>query len=138
MPIFSYGRARSRVLLHREIPPPAWLLADLRALVNETCQKPEFLPVYNRVIDELRSILSLLVPNKERDEDEGATPASQSTNSGQPPLLEAWDVLVWQWHFSEDFAQLLRGSEPEQEAVAIYSHLLIMLKKLESQWWLEG
>lgn len=158
-PIFSYGTARSRVVMSNDHPPPPWLLADLRTLVNETCRKPHFLPVYNHVIDDLRSMLALLVPHKQRDEDEypsgggggggsataATTPSSQTATpaAGQlppssPPQLEAWDVLVWQWKFSDDFARLLRGPEPEQEAVAIYSHFFVMLKRLESQWWLEG
>lgn len=56
----------------------------------------------------------------------------------RPVTLEAWDVLPWHGRVNRDFFPLLDANPPKQEAVAIFAHFLVLLKKLESQWWLEG
>ncbi|KAL2166317.1 hypothetical protein VTG60DRAFT_2949 [Thermothelomyces hinnuleus] len=80
----------------------------------------------------------------------GATPSvsaraaaapAEAAASAVPPAwskLEAWDILVWQWTQGKDFLPLLESASPPQEAVVIFAYCLLVLKKLENQWWLEG
>lgn len=142
-PLFSFGRGRWRIIYgdgeHRN--SGSSLLVDLQAFVNRTCTEPDLLPIYNNVIEQLRRVLSRLVlenHSKESPDNDGDTDMTPSTGHSPQPRLEAWDFFVWQWEAIKDFVPLLRGTEPRQEAVMIYAHVLIMLKKLENQWWLEG
>lgn len=52
--------------------------------------------------------------------------------------LEAWDILIWQWTQGKEFLPLLDVVPVPQEAVAIFAYFLLVLKKLENQWWVEG
>lgn len=117
-------------------PNPPWLLAELQGLIHATCTDPGLLAIYDKTIDNLRGILSKLVTRghggEESDRDGDAVMAS----ARQP--LEAWDILIWKWDVARDFLPLLQYAEPSQEAVAIFAHFLIVMKKLENQWWLEG
>lgn len=138
-PLFAYGRERWNLIWRKAQAPASSILVNLQNEINRTCDDPEVLCIYNYVIDKLRRILSLLVldtspGDSSRDGDGDTSMASAPAT----PRLEAWDIFVWQWDAAKDFVPLLRGSEPRQEAVVIYAHFLIMLKKLENQWWLEG
>ena len=143
-PIFSYGRERWGVINRELQGRDSSLLSDLQSAVNKTCTNPELLLIYNDVIGNLRHVLSYLVPYPygRSGNPDGAAP-SPDPSTPRPsyaaaPKLEEWDIFVWQWDSAKDFIPLLRGSDPPQEAMAIYAHFLIMLKKLENQWWLEG
>ncbi|KAH8176536.1 C6 zinc finger protein [Sarocladium implicatum] len=146
-PLFSYGRERWRVLYGDTRWKDNSLMVDLQAAVNRSCSDPGLLSIYNGVIDHLRNVLGRLMPqvsNKPTQTQEGSLsgPSSPGSISGQTSLpvtpLEAWDIFVWQWDAAKDFIPLLRGDAPHQEAMTIYAHFLIMLKKLDTQWWLEG
>jgi hypothetical protein len=110
----------------------------LQSVINKSCTEAELLPIYNDVIDQLRRVLSMLVLDNPSPDSDGDTTMSPAKGPQLCPKLEAWDIFVWQWDAAKDFIPLLRGSEPRQEAVVIYAHFVIMLKKLENQWWLEG
>lgn len=77
---------------------------------------------------------------------EGGSGGASSTSSPNDVLLQGgskdslrpWDLFVWQFDSTRRFFPLLRRAPPMQEALAIYAHFLILLKKLENTWWLEG
>jgi hypothetical protein len=135
-PLFNFGRNRiqmfsSNLPLHN----PA-LLAELKVLVHSNCLDVELLPVYDRVIEHLRRMLDLIL--RHEDSTDTAQHEAIAGVSRPPSAIEAWDILTWQWTVGKDFLPLLQGSRPRQEAVSIFAHFLVMLRKLESQWWLEG
>lgn len=138
-PLFAFGRDRWHVIWRKSQAPGTSIMLELQSTINKTCTEPELLYIYNDVIDKLRRILSMLVldssPGETARDGDGDTAMAPPS---PPPRLEAWDIFVWQWDAVKDFLPLLRGSEPKQEALVIYAHFLITLKKLENQWWLEG
>ena len=139
-PLFAFGRKRWFVLHGEPRPYCSSLLVDLQLVVNKCCAEDELLPVYKKAIELLRRVLSMLYSDSVRAEDhdgDGTTMAASPTSLSFPKL-EAWDIFLWVWHTAPDFVPLLKGSKPKQEAVAIYAHFLVMLKKLEGPWWLEG
>jgi hypothetical protein len=119
-------------------------MVHLQAAVNRSCTDPGLLSIYNSVIDHLRNALVRLMPHASngtgQDREDSISNPSSPTSAQQQiaPALEAWDIFVWQWDAAKDFIPLLRGSAPHQEAMTIYAHFLVMLKKLENQWWLDG
>ena len=146
-PLFSYGRERWRVLYGETPCKENSFMVDLQTAVNRSCSDPELLSIYNGVIDHLRNVLGRLMPqppNNATQARQGSLsgPSTPASTSGQllpaSSPLEAWDIFVWQWDAAKDFIPLLRGAAPYQEAMTIYAHFLIMLKKLDTQWWLEG
>ena len=139
-PLFAFGRERWHILHGEPRPHYASLLMGLQSLVNRSCAEPELLPIYNGVIELLRRVLSMLVLNSAEIEDRNndANVMSPPTNLLLFHRLEAWDIFLWLWDAAKDFIPLLKGPEPRQESVVIYAHFLIMLKRLENQWWLEG
>lgn len=46
------------------------------------------------------------------------------------------DVFIWIYKCIDGFLPLLEA--PTQEALAILAHFCVMLKKAETQWWLQG
>jgi len=95
----------------------------VQGTVEET-KTPEdaarLLPIYDRAIKELRQALSVCLS---ADEGGGA--------------LDIYDAFIWHFVVADDFMPLLK-EPPEQEAVVIFAHFCILLKKLESHWWLQG
>ena len=124
LPLLNHGQERFRAM-HAEmaVPPHAQhedLLAEIRARVHRTPRiagDPALLRVYDTAMDELRRALALFL-----------SPAYQG--------LEVSDAFVWRFLVAEDFLPLVRRHE--QEAVAVFAHFAILLKRLESQWWLQG
>lgn len=140
-PLFAFGKGRWRVLNADRRQYGTSLLVELQSAVNKACTEPDLLSIYNDVIEKLRRVLSMLVldsPGADSRDGDGDMTMSPAAGPQLPPKLEAWDIFVWQWDAAKDFIPLLRGNELRQEAVVIYAHFLIMLKKLENQWWLEG
>ncbi|PNH44799.1 hypothetical protein VD0004_g2936 [Verticillium dahliae] len=125
-PVFALGRERWHVLnrWEQQLPGPP-LLGELSALVTKAVTDPDLLNTYSFAIEHLRRVLTLLVANGD-----GAL--------GPAVRLEGWDVIMWKWQVAKDFLPLLQGPDPAQEAVAIFAHFLILIKKVEDQWWLEG
>ncbi|GKT46697.1 uncharacterized protein ColSpa_06878 [Colletotrichum spaethianum] len=118
LPMFNHGRER---FLHSRDESRAQpeLLADLQRLVNKTCADPVLLPIYNRAIDELRRTLSVFLWDGGRG-------------------MDITDAFLWKYLMAEDFLPLLKVPGATQEAVAIFSHFCILLKRLENEWWLQG
>ncbi|TQN72791.1 Sterol uptake control protein 2 [Colletotrichum shisoi] len=118
LPMFNHGRER---FMHSrdesKIQPE--LLSDLQRLVNKTCADPVLLPVYNHAIDELRCTLSIFLWDGGRG-------------------MDITDAFLWKYLMAEDFLPLLKSPGETQEAVAIFSHFCILLKRLENEWWLQG
>jgi hypothetical protein len=144
-PVFSYGKQRWSVLFGDHSWKDGSLMVDLQAAINQSCTDPELLSIYNSVINRLRNVLSCLMPHTASgtaQDRQGLQSGPSSPASTQQPIttpsLEAWDIFVWQWTSAKDFIPLLRGPAPHQEAMTIYAHFLVMLEKLENQWWLEG
>ncbi|KXH48874.1 hypothetical protein CNYM01_04890 [Colletotrichum nymphaeae SA-01] len=117
-PMFNHGRER---YMHTrdESKIQSDLLADLQRLVNKTCADAALLPIYNRAIDELRRTLSVFLWDGGRG-------------------MDITDAFVWKYLMAEDFLPLLKSPGHTQEAVAIFSHFCILLKRLENEWWLQG
>ncbi|KAH6694018.1 hypothetical protein F5X68DRAFT_267289 [Plectosphaerella plurivora] len=151
--LFQNGKSRWRIVLGSHVPVNPNVLADLQAAVNKACDDPALLEIYNNIITHLRRFLCMLLQPSAgagtgstgvNDEDEpmggvGSTPGSAGHFGPLGPTqLEPWDIFIWQWTVAGNFLPLLQGPEARQEAVAIFAHFLILFKKLESQWWLEG
>ncbi|KAL2874107.1 hypothetical protein SGCOL_010695 [Colletotrichum sp. CLE4] len=117
-PMFNHGRERY-MHMRDESKIQSDLLADLQRLVNKTCADAALLPVYNRAIDELRRTLSVFLWDGGRG-------------------MDITDAFVWKYLMAEDFLPLLKSPGHTQEAVAIFSHFCILLKRLENEWWLQG
>lgn len=142
-PLFAYGKERWRVLYDDVRCTDSSLMADLQEFINKSCTEPELVPIYNDVIDHLRNVLSRLglhTSGRFGQDRQAPSPASSVPASAPQTAstLEAWDIFVWQWDAAKDLVPLLRGPTPRQEAMIVYAHYLVMFKKLESQWWLEG
>ncbi|GKT41158.1 uncharacterized protein ColSpa_01339 [Colletotrichum spaethianum] len=52
--------------------------------------------------------------------------------------MDIMDIFIWKYFVSDEFLPLLKTPGADQEAIVIYAHFCIVLKKLESQWWLQG
>lgn len=65
---------------------------------------------------------------------------SSASASGNAPLsLDLSDAFVWLFIVADDFLPLLKPSAgPAQEALAIFAHFCILLKRLDGEWWLQG
>ncbi|KAL2752739.1 hypothetical protein ACRALDRAFT_1072597 [Sodiomyces alcalophilus JCM 7366] len=140
-PLFAHGAHRHHAVIRDPSRPedsPTSLLRDLERLVAKTCAEPELVPIYHAAIGHLRRILGMAIPGATTttadDVSDGYAPLAQQ----RPLLLDASDIFVWQWTVANDLLPLLKGPAARQEAVAIFAHFLILLKKLESQWWLDG
>ncbi|CRK12183.1 hypothetical protein BN1708_010379, partial [Verticillium longisporum] len=131
-PVFALGRERWHVLnrWEQQLPGPP-LLGELSALVAKAVTDPDLLNTYSFAIEHLRRVLTLLVAN-------GDGALGPAAARGPAVRLEGWDVIMWKWQVAKDFLPLLQGPDPAQEAVAIFAHFLILIKKVEDQWWLEG
>lgn len=90
-------------------------LEELQVLLDKTVADPEALRIYSFAVDKLRRSLRLL-------------------DGGSP--VDIMDAFVWVWEVADEFLQLLE--EPTQEAVAIFAHFCVFLKKLENHWWLQS
>ncbi|KAH7349891.1 hypothetical protein B0T11DRAFT_358947 [Plectosphaerella cucumerina] len=141
--IFANGRNRWIFVHTSPVPTNHSVLGDLQAAVNKACDDPALLDIYNHTIIHLRRFLCLLLQPSVgsgggEDEAMGGVPNNQGIGTLGPTQLEPWDIFIWKWTVAGEFLPLLQGPEVRQEAVAIFAHFLILFKKLESQWWLEG
>ncbi|GJC80698.1 hypothetical protein ColLi_03536 [Colletotrichum liriopes] len=114
LPMFNHGRERF-MSSRDDSRVQADLLADLQRLVNKTCADPVLLPIYNRAIDELRRTLSVFLWDGGRG-------------------MDITDAFLWKYLMAEDFLPLLKVPGATQEAVAIFAHFCILLKRLENEW----
>jgi hypothetical protein len=124
-PFLQYGRARweaHRAKLQDEQSNEP-LLAPLRERIFASSrtaddQRGLLLHTYAHALDELE--LALVVSR------DPATPR------------DVLDAMVWLWEVSDSLVPLLRGTDPKQEAVAIFAHFCVLLKQHEAHWWLQG
>ncbi|KAL6884438.1 hypothetical protein GGI43DRAFT_419517 [Trichoderma evansii] len=119
--LFVHGQKRW-LAMHPEIEPGYQdNLSDnspfvkLQTWLEESVANRETLKVYLSAVSELRATFRLL---------EGGW------------QLDGTDVFVWVWEVADEFLSFLEV--PTQEAVAIFAHFCVLLKKLDNQWWLKG
>lgn len=163
-PLFDFGRGRMQPFLATTPPRDPSLLADIQSIIHRTCANPDLIPIYDDMIEQLRRILGLILAPAPSvmgaahthsysqngqggsgvAQSPGANSMSESSSSetlAAPPSwtkLEAWDILIWQWTQGKNFLPLLDAAAPPQEAVVIFAYCVLVLKKLESQWYVEG
>ncbi|GAB1310099.1 Sterol uptake control protein 2 [Madurella fahalii] len=164
-PLFDFGRRRMTPFLKSTPPRDPSLLVDVQTLVHRTCTDTDLIPIYDDMIEQLRRMLGLLLtpprsslgvayahPNdgslspsiNVRREDNLSMSTPESSTSAAAVAspawnnLEAWDILIWQWTQGKDFLPLLEAVLPPQEALVIFVYCLLVLRKLENQWWVEG
>lgn len=151
LPMFTHGRARFLAMMRPASDLPPSLLRDLARRVSGSSavrERPHLGPIYSMAIQELRKALARFLIDQEEEEDEERRNGSGSGGGadgigGAASWARAWepvditDAFVWQFLVAEDFLPLLR-EPPEQEAVAIFAHFFILLKRLDSHWWLQG
>lgn len=142
-PVIELGKSRFRVLRgdHLDIaenpikPNP---LIELEGHIVDHCKDESSLAIYKRVIGQLNRLMIVAYGGGMPRGDTGTEAQGQGGESGKPLLMEAWDVILWQFFSGGDFLPLLQKPEPEKEAVAIYAHYLAVMRFSESHWWLEG
>ncbi|KAK4099182.1 hypothetical protein N658DRAFT_170405 [Parathielavia hyrcaniae] len=139
-PLFDFGRSRMQPFLKTTPPRDPTLLADTQSLIHRTCANPDLIPIYDDIIEQLRRMLGLiLVPPHGAMGVANGSPASGVATGGLAwTKIEAWDILIWQWTQGKNFLPLLEAACPPQEAVVIFAYCLLVLRKLENQWWVEG
>lgn len=164
-PLFDFGRRRMRPFLKTTPPRDPNLLLDIQALVHRHCNDARLIPIYDEMIEQLRRILGLLLapsrgsmgpahPSPQSNgggfdrSQESQSPGVSAISASAPSTpadasptwtnLEAWDILIWQWTQGKDFLPLLETIPSPQEAIVIFAYCLVVLRKLENQWWVEG
>lgn len=142
-PLFEFGRRRMRPFLKARPARDPDLLVDVQSLIHRQCSDPHLIPIYDDMLEHLRRVLGLILAPSTGAAGPSNSQSSSANTSLAPEAsawskLEAWDILVWQWTQGKNFLPLLESVSPPQEAVVIFAYCLLVLKKLESQWWLEG
>ncbi|KAH6615684.1 hypothetical protein B0J18DRAFT_373009 [Chaetomium sp. MPI-SDFR-AT-0129] len=161
-PLFEFGRSRMQPFLRTTPPRDPSLLVDVQSLIHRTCANPDLIPVYDDMIEQLRRVLGLILTpprggmSATHINSQGssvpqtpggvAMPGSSPSNAGAGAVpealpwtkLEAWDILIWQWTQGKHFLPLLDAVDPPQEALVIFVYCLLVVRKLESQWYVEG
>ena len=144
-PLFDFGRSRMQPFLKATPPRDPSLLMDIQSLIHRNCTDASLVPIYDDMIEQLRRILGLMLTparSGSTGSGEGSPGCSQLPQQQAPPPvvthLEAWDLLIWQWTQGKDFLPLLEAVPPPQEALVIFAYCLLVLRKLENKWWIEG
>ncbi|KAL5326066.1 hypothetical protein ACEPPN_007204 [Leptodophora sp. 'Broadleaf-Isolate-01'] len=57
-------------------------------------------------------------------------------NRPGPSGYETGDIFIWIFEVTEEFLQLLRGHT--QESLTIFAYFCVVLKRLDSHWWMQG
>ncbi|KAK1574591.1 uncharacterized protein LY79DRAFT_565575 [Colletotrichum navitas] len=117
-PLLTYAKERFFAARDDSRAHPG-ALECLRQRVNNSGIDGDLLRVYNLAIDELMHPMSLALHDGGRD-------------------MDIVDIFIWKYFVSDEFLPLLKTPDAKQEAIAIYAHFCIVLKRLESQWWLQG
>ncbi|KAF2182926.1 hypothetical protein K469DRAFT_751817 [Zopfia rhizophila CBS 207.26] len=118
-PLFTHAMRRWEILHPPEEAGSCQedVLGELQALVDANVGDEEALRIYNHATTELRGVLRAF------DTENGAS-------------MGITDAFVWIHEVTEEFLPLLRV--PTQEALAIFAHFCVLLKKLEIHWWMQG
>ncbi|OHE91142.1 hypothetical protein CORC01_13553, partial [Colletotrichum orchidophilum] len=117
-PLLTYAKERFFTARDDSRAQPT-ALKSLRKRVSGSNVNKDLLRIYNMAIDELGPPLSLAL----HDEGRG---------------MDIMDMFIWKYFVSDEFLPLLKEPRANQEAIVIYAHFCIVLKRLESQWWLQG
>ncbi|KAL4404549.1 hypothetical protein CABS03_14344 [Colletotrichum abscissum] len=117
-PLLTYAKERFFTARDDLRARPA-ALESLRKRVSSSNIDKELLRIHNLAIDELGYPLSL---------------ALHSGGRG----MDIMDMFIWKYFVSDEFLPLLKEPRANQEAIVIYAHFCVVLKRLESQWWLQG
>ncbi|KZL79769.1 c6 zinc finger protein [Colletotrichum incanum] len=117
-PLLTYAKERFFAARDDSRAQPG-ALESLRQRVNDSNVDEDLLRIYNLAIDELRHPMSLALHEGGRG-------------------MDILDIFIWKYFVSDEFLPLLKTPGANQEAIVIYAHFCIVLKKLESQWWLQG
>ena len=118
--MFIVGTRRSNARDNSEHPPTTEegdQLNELGDCMKKTVQNPGLLPIYLAAIEELRKSYSFIYK-------------ARSTK------FESGDIFIWLFRVSQEYLMLLR--EWTQEALAIFAYFCVILKRLETNWWIEG
>ena len=127
-------------------PPPREIqaLENLRRLLEGNITDPENRPAYLNAVKELRPTFRLILGGRYPETSPQAQSQSESQSQSQSSIMTAaaagtidlTDAFIWMYKIANEFFPLLRI--PTQEAVAIFAHFCVLLKRLENQWWLNG
>ncbi|KAK2041971.1 hypothetical protein LZ31DRAFT_632977 [Colletotrichum somersetense] len=118
-PLLTYAKERFFAARDDSRAQPG-ALECLRQRVNGSGIDGDLLRIYNLAIDELGYPMALAL------HDDGGRG------------MDIVDIFIWKYFVSDEFLPLLKTPGAKQEAVVIYAHFCIVLKRLESQWWLQG
>ncbi|PMD38880.1 hypothetical protein L207DRAFT_513366 [Hyaloscypha variabilis F] len=119
-PMFIAGRRRNelREKLLAESSPDDSPLAELRQLIEKTTPDGEDVAIYLSALDSLRKSF-VTYPE-----------------TSQGPTFESADIFIWVFEVDHRFLELLRLRT--QEALCIFSYFCVVLRRLDSYWWMEG
>ena len=115
-PIISSGKRRAELHWGTYRTNEEKHLDDLRHFINETVDQ-RTAQVYAASIDELERSYAV---------------ASHINTE----VYELTDAFIWPCCVSEDYLALLKQLAPE--ALAVFAHFCVLLKLLDSQWWMQG
>ncbi|KAK2055102.1 hypothetical protein LY76DRAFT_521152 [Colletotrichum caudatum] len=126
-PLLTYAKERFFAARDDSRARPPGALERLRQRVNGSGVDGDLLRIYNLAIDELGYPMALALRGGDDDDDDGGGRG-----------MDIVDIFIWKYFVSDEFLPLLRTPGARQEAVVIYAHFCVVLKRLESQWWLQG
>jgi hypothetical protein len=114
-PIFAAGSRRAQLQL--SVPTQIDHLWMLQHVINDTTANRDERTVYNSAIDQLQQAFNHVY--------------NQNTHQ-----IESSDVFAWLYRVSEEYLLLLGQRKPE--ALAILAYYCVLLKKLDTIWWVNG
>ncbi|MCJ1247302.1 hypothetical protein MMC30_004516 [Trapelia coarctata] len=114
-PIFTSGKRRDQLRTSESNGDDH--LGELQYLINGTATDQQISYIYHASIDELRKSFAV------------------AHNCG-PQTYELSDAFIWPYRVSEDYLGLLKQLTPE--ALAIFAFFCVLLKRLDSHWWMNG
>jgi hypothetical protein len=145
-PLFRQGWRRSLVLQPeddgQELPmtPEELPLERLWHLVEGSVTDDDARQVYRSAIRTLRPHFRVFLGAAGAGVGSGA---DWSPGVGMEPeigmglgMMELTDAFMWIYRVADNFLPYLKV--PTQEAVAIFAHFCVLLKRVPDQWWLDG
>jgi hypothetical protein len=118
-PMFLAGKRRSQ--LRRQILNEASInddpLTELQNRITESDTDRMVVPAYLSAIEVLRVSFVFIF-------------------ASGPPGYETGDVFYWVFRVTDEYLQLLKMQT--QESMAILAYFCVVLRRLDSQWWMEG
>ena len=120
-PMFTAGKRRIRLreAYVAEASPDENPLAELTSLVLRSIIDGQDIEVYLQAIELLRQPLIAF-----------------TTQDKSSPYFEAADAFVWVFLLSDRYLELLR--QRTQESLCIFAYFCVVLRRVDSCWWLEG